>query len=1139
METTAAVLGIVWRRMRDSWRIQLVIAAGILVSAILMAATSIYTRAVSDLSLTVTLRNQLEDRRQLFINADGVLASASSAAVGRFVEDTLVRRWGPLETDRRLFQRSVDLSADVERRPGSVQDPSVFFASLDGARANLEIAAGAFPSPPALDPDGRIAGPVPVAVPAVVAASFGLEPGDAFRIIDEFDECDREPPPPPGGPPPPERPPCSPTLRVSRTVEVRVDAVVRPDDAGSDYWRRLPREIVNPVFVGGPRQNSIPLIVAPQAMNGSIASVLGGYALSRSWTSELDTDQLNVANLPDAQQTFDLLRTDVASVGATSYSPIENRLDSFERELSFTRAPILLLLAQVVGIALFYVVIVSGVLVSERREELFSLRSRGASLRQVLGSTAIEGLFLALVSAAAGPFLAAGAIALLGYTGVFSDLTGGDAIGVTLTADAFLLAAAGAAAAAAFMLVPLWAASRTKVLAERLKAAAGASTAVNALQRYYLDIALVFVAAGLIFEADLRGTVFERNSVGGLSADPLLLSTPMLFALAAALVIMRILPWFYRIAAWISYDRAPLPVAATLRYVARTVGPSARLTILLMLGAALGTFAASWSGTVDRSLAERIQYETGVEVHALLGEGSYSSVISVQDRLGVIEGVQRIEAARRDSVSAGRSAGDSVSVGLLAIDPAAARDMLWYRGDFSELSYEELLDAIDAPPVGRGVPIPEDTVTIRVWVDVAPGDADQTLWLRIRDGRGLYRTAGGIPMPAPGSGWTPVDVDFAAQIPGGGAVPPFTLHSIQFSEPYGIFVAEPVVVRFDAVTAIDADGRGLVIEDFEDRGWIRYVQRRAVADAVAFEQPDDAISGGHVLAFEPGVGQSPGRRGVHYADPSLCSRTRCEIPAVVSESFASQQRLDPGDRFIIRLDSTIVSARVAAVVPLFPTLRPDERPFIVVDYDALFHMDAVNNLRVGAVPTEAWIDLSQDPDIRAAALAELGSARNSVTGIRDLDDQLFESGRDPLTTAGGSGILLVAFVAITVLLALAFLVSMAVAARQRRLEMALLRTMGLSRWAILLQLLLEYAIVVGAGLALGVLLGNRISILLLGYLEIDIQGRVVLPPFVVETDWLVLGISFGALAAVLIIGVFATWRWFLRLELSRELRLTN
>ena len=1140
METTAAVLGIVWRRMRDSWRIQLVIAAGILVSAVLMASTSIYTRAVSDLSLTVTLRNQLEDRRQLFVSGSGVLASSTSAAADRFVDESLRRRWGELETGRRLYRQTVPLLADGVERPRATTPGTAYFAALDGALEQLEIEQGRLPRAPEFDAGGRLRGPVEALVPSLVARAYELEPGSQLTIRDRYDECDREPDPPPGGPPPPPTPPCAPTLAVERTLEVRVAGLIRPDDWTNEYWRRLPERLTAPTFVGSSRQQQVPLILDEDAFDGALPQLLSGYLVQQTWTSELDTDQLNVANMPDAQETFDLLREDLRSIGASAFSPIEARLDSFERDLSFTRAPILLLLAQVVGIALFYVTIVSGILVAQRREELFALRSRGASLRQVLGSTAIEGLALALVAAAAGPFIAAGAIALLGYTGVFSGLTGGAAISTTLTPDSFLLSAGGALAAAAFMLAPLWAASRTRVLAERLKSAAGAAgSTVNALQRYYLDVALVLVAAGLIFEADLRGTVFERNSVGGLSADPLLLSTPALFALAAALVIMRLLPWAYRFAAWVSYDRAPLPIAATLRYVARTIGPSARLTILLMLGAALGTFAASWSGTVDRSLAERIQYASGVEARAELDEGAYSSPEGVRDRLAPVEGIRRIETAFREGISAGRSRGDAASATLLGVFPDAAREMLWFRGDFSERTYDELLAAIDVPPTGRGVGIPDDTQTLRVWIDVAPGEADQTLWLRVRDGRGLFQTAGGVPLPEPGSGWTAVDIDFAAEIAGTGRPPPYTLHGIQFSEPFGVFVAEPVEVRVDAITAIHPDGRELVVEDFEDGGWVLNLQRRAADDVLDFAEAEDAVSGGRVLSFTPGIGQSPGRRGVYYADPSLCPRGRCELPVIMSEGLAAQQRLEEGDRFTMLLDTQELTGRVAAIVPLFPTLRPDERPFLVVDYDALYHLRSATNLRPASAPSEVWLDLSEDPELRAAAIAELQAPRYSLGVVDDLDEELFESGRDPLTAAGGSGILLVAFIAITVLLALAFLVSMAVSARQRRLEMALLRTMGVGRWAILLQLLIEYALVAGAGLALGVLLGNRISLLQLGYLEIDDEGRTVLPPFVIETDWLVLGISFAVLGGVLLLGVLATWRWFLRLELNRELRLTN
>ena len=316
------------------------------------------------------------------------------------------------------------------------------------------------------------------------------------------------------------------------------------------------------MYRSGPRAQVVSLIVPPETFDEVMSSVMSGYLVNTQWISEIDTDQLNVAVLDETRESFDLLREDLRSVGGGMRSPIEPRLESFVKDLNFTQVPILMLLAQVVGIALFYVVIVSGVQVAQRREELFSMRSRGASIIQVISHTAIEGILLAIIAAAVGPFIAVGVIGLLGYTPVFEPLTGGHTIPTTLTDTAFLLSAAGAIVAVLFTLAPLVIASRTRVLSERLRNVSR-PTGPNALQRYFLDVALVLVAVGLIFEADLKGTVFERNSVGGLSADPLLLSTPILFALAATLVILRFLPYFYRFFAWLTYDRFPLSIAST------------------------------------------------------------------------------------------------------------------------------------------------------------------------------------------------------------------------------------------------------------------------------------------------------------------------------------------------------------------------------------------------------------------------------------------------------------------------------------------------------------------------------------------------------------------------------------------------
>ena len=1139
VESFGAVLGFVLRRMRDSWRLQLVIAAGILVAAVLMSSTTIYTRAVSDLSLTVSLREDLTERRQMFTFLTGLpLAGGPNDSARAYAEDSIGERFGELETQRLRFRSTVPTKIDLPLRQGQVIPPTAYFASLDESSSNVTLIDGRFPEAPAVTADGGLGGRIEVAVPELAARAYGVWVGTQLHLVDGYDECDREPDPPPGGPPPPPRPPCEPTMLVQRIIPIEITGIIEPDNVNSSYWSRVPREITNGVYRSGPRAQVVSLIVPPETFDEVMSSVMSGYLVNTQWISEIDTDQLNVAVLDETRESFDLLREDLRSVGGGMRSPIEPRLESFVKDLNFTQVPILMLLAQVVGIALFYVVIVSGVQVAQRREELFSMRSRGASIIQVISHTAIEGILLAIIAAAVGPFIAVGVIGLLGYTPVFEPLTGGHTIPTTLTDTAFLLSAAGAIVAVLFTLAPLVIASRTRVLSERLRNVSR-PTGPNALQRYFLDVALVLVAVGLIFEADLKGTVFERNSVGGLSADPLLLSTPILFALAATLVILRFLPYFYRFFAWLTYDRFPLSIASTLRYVSRTVGPAARLTILLMLGAALGTFAASYADTVELSLAERIEYDNGVEFRVGLGESGYSSANGVRARLGPIDGVEGVASIHRSKVSAGRSVGTTTTVAVLGLEPKAAVEMMWFREDMSLMTFEDLIGTIDVPPVGRGVGIPAETETLRVWVRMGEGETDQSFWVRVRDGDGRYHTAGGLAMPAAGSPWTAMDIDFQSEIVGGGATAPYSLHSLVMSEPFGLFASEPSTIYYDAVTAIQPDGRELIIEDFENRGWLEFVQRRGTGDEIEFEQDDDPVSGEYVMAFYPGVGQSPGLRAAHFADPAFCSNVRCTIPTIVSADFAERQRLEVGDRYPLRMDTMVVTGRVASIVELFPTLRPDELSFIVADYDALFHMGSVTALRPGVTPTEVWLDLSDDPELRAAAKEELDRPRYSLGKVYDRNERLDDSGRDPLTTAGGSGILLVAFIAISLLLALAFLVSMAVSARQRRLEMALLRTVGVGNLSILIQLFLEYAIIVGTGLVLGVLLGNRISLLLLAYLEIDETGRTVLPPFQIETDWQILGVAFAVLIGVLVIGVLATWRWFLRLELNRELRLTN
>ena len=161
--------------MRDSWRLQLVIAAGILVAAVLMSSTTIYTRAVSDLSLTVSLREDLEQRRQMFTFMNGLpMAGGPNVSARAYAEESIGERFGELETQRLRFRSTVPTLIDFPLRPSQVIPTTAYFAALDDAQDNVELLEGRFPTAPELNQEGWLGEPIEVALTQRTASVYGV-----------------------------------------------------------------------------------------------------------------------------------------------------------------------------------------------------------------------------------------------------------------------------------------------------------------------------------------------------------------------------------------------------------------------------------------------------------------------------------------------------------------------------------------------------------------------------------------------------------------------------------------------------------------------------------------------------------------------------------------------------------------------------------------------------------------------------------------------------------------------------------------------------------------------------------------------------------------------------------------------------
>ena len=152
-------------------------------------------------------------------------------------------------------------------------------------------------------------------------------------------------------------------------------------------------------------------------------------------------------------------------------SDLPEVLTTYDEKLFFTRVPLLVLVLQISAIVLYYLFMVSTMLVERQASEIALLKSRGATTAQVMRVYVLEGLAILTFALVLGPPIAATVVGLLGQTPPFQDLSGGSNLSVRLSLGAYLWALAGAALAFITLILPAYQATRSTVVQQRTASA--------------------------------------------------------------------------------------------------------------------------------------------------------------------------------------------------------------------------------------------------------------------------------------------------------------------------------------------------------------------------------------------------------------------------------------------------------------------------------------------------------------------------------------------------------------------------------------------------------------------------------------------------------------------------------------------
>lgn len=396
-------------------------------------------------------------------------------------------------------------------------------------------------------------------------------------------------------------------------LPVRVAGVWRAANPADPYWFYAPQAFDEV------------LLIPEASFTGVVAPAMKDEVYLALWYLICDGSGVRTADVPS-------LLARVATVQATAASILSHTsldaspVDALRKYRQATqRLTILLAVFSVpaLGLLLYFIALVSGMVVRRGQNEIAVLRSRGASRVQIVGLYLLEGGLLGLVALAVGPLASQATATLVGQARSFLDFSGGSSLPVVTSTSSLGFAALAVVLAILTSVLPALGAARHTVVSYKQEVARALGRPW--WQRYLVDFLLLIPPAYGYYQLQRRGTItlLGRGLGGDPFENPLLFLVPALACFALALVFIRIFPRVTEALAWLVARLPGVSLLLALRHLARTPGAYTGPLLLLILTLSLAAFTASMAVTLDHHLSDQVYYQVGADLSlAELGEST-------------------------------------------------------------------------------------------------------------------------------------------------------------------------------------------------------------------------------------------------------------------------------------------------------------------------------------------------------------------------------------------------------------------------------------------------------------------------------------------------------------------------------------
>ena len=1106
---TPALLRLIVNRALSEKVFLLLRAAGLTIAVGISAGVFIYLDGLGQSALNQMLVGHRSS--DLNIAVRGRLDSPTPTghrALKSVVEGSTTDELGVVTDDPVTGAKSITLLFDKEVVPWS--NARAFFAYLEQIRDVSTIVEGAWP-------EGSPESVFEVAISVDDARYLGLGVGDVMDLS-------------------------VPGANSDQPVAARITGIYERNTGNSTVWTTLDEGLIGNSIAF----RFVPLIVTSDAITISVAIGLPETELRYYWIFETDRGALKAREAEkvldglEAQETS--LRAELA--GFQRITSLDDVLRNFVEISTISRSLMLAVGAVISLSSLAFAALVAGQAREIRTGESGMLRARGATAPQEIVLMTGESILIALGSLAIGLTLALVGVALSGRLPGLSELTGGDPLPVSLSTQSVAAALGATMIGFAALLIP--SIVRNVATAQEFTSRLARPSRRNVVQRYYLDVALLSVGIAAMWQLSQEDLFIASSVLGEGFSNRLALAMPAAVAAGGAIVLLRFLPFVLSLIAD-GLSRLPSGLRLTpavplaLWSLARNPRSSMGLMLLIILAASIAVLLAVFSPSIERYSVDEARFRVGSDfrISQMIFRSRMDMAASSRS-ISELDEVDQLSTVARVPGTASSPEGNQ-AISIVGIVPEEFDRVAWWRPDLSAESLGAMVELIEDTS-SSGIPIPADTEWLTAMVKPDTQRADAGLVARLRDDSGRYHAISignleprsvtvGTPFACPkpvldedGERFLPPEwcrIGFPSgrlleeNAPGAR----FTLDYIGVSRRRVENARPPTFgsMLIKDISTYNSDGVATLITDFRDISETRTAGPGFGQYGARIDPVDESGEAGALMTWS----QPEFRRlkGIKLGG------TEPVVRVIGSSWFRDELGLSEGDTSRLFFGSRGVDAQFLAFTDYFPTFGSGSSPFVVTDIRKIWEIVSIDNPIGNDLVNEYWISGDGFDDATTSRIGEILD-RNRVTArlFQNSAGEVQRSEGDALTTLGWNSYLSFGFLAVTAVSALAFMVNGWTTYRLRSLELAVLKSMGLTIRQLLIMIGLEQTLIAAIAVAIGTGFGMILSSALLPYLAGQ-DASTLAPPMALDIGWESLSILLGIIGLCLVAAVTWVFLW--------------